>query len=109
MSVGQGEAPTGESVLPWWVAEESLGHELCPPFYHSSTQLQSGQCSVIIDPGAWSNLMGADLARRLVVKAQSSGWKPTQTKMSQPLKIQGVGPWAYGLRLDVEDSHCDDR
>ena len=90
LSVGQ-----GENLRPWWIAEESIGHELCPPFYHSSTHLCSGQCSVIVVPGAWSNLMGADLARHLIVKAQGSGWGPTQMKMNQPLKIQGVGmvPW----------------
>ena len=75
-------AETGSSVFPWWPV---TGTEQISPVYHASTQLPSGRVSIIIDPGAWTNLIGSTLARKLTQVAMKFGIKPKQTKMSEPL------------------------
>ena len=59
--------------------------------YHAATQLASGRLSFIVDPGAWTNLVGKSLARRLCAAALAAGHKPTQSPMSKPLEVAGVG------------------
>ena len=54
------------------------------------TQLPDGRLSIIVDPGAWTNLMGANLARALAQRAISAGHRPQQVKMDT-LNVQGVG------------------
>ena len=46
---------------------------------------------MIVDPGAWTNLMGANLAKQLAERAVKAGHTPVQERMQQPLSIQGVG------------------
>ncbi len=71
-------------VAPWW-----------PPgplqTYHAATQLASGEVSVLVDPGAWTNLIGGKLAKKLAQLAVNAGFKPRQWKMKQPLQVAGVG------------------
>ena len=84
-------APLPESpseMFPWWPAD--VPHPTDAPTYHSSTQVP-GKCSVIVDSGAWTNLIGEKLARELAKKAISAGMRPSQTRMKQPLSVQGVG------------------
>ena len=69
--------------FPWWPVETGV--------YHAATQLPDGRLSLIVDPGAWTNLMGSTLARKLATKATANGHKPTQAKLDDPLKIRGVG------------------
>jgi hypothetical protein len=79
---------TAETVLPWWpVATQGT---LPVPYYHASTQLP-GKLSMIVDIGAWTNLIGSDMARALTQRALANGLKPGQNKMTSPLTIQGVG------------------
>ena len=59
--------------------------------YHTATQLPDGRLSILIDPGAWTNLMGANLARKLAQRALRQGLKPTQEEMPNPLTVSGVG------------------
>ena len=75
------------SNFPWWPVNTPV--ELAPA-YHASTQLPSGKLSLIVDPGAWTNLMGKVLARRLIQRAIASGHKPKQEKIS-PIHVAGVG------------------
>ena len=87
-------SPQAGSTLPWWPAnvEENEGMEAhASAAYHTRTQLTSGQLSVIIDPGAWTNLMGENLARQLSRRAVEAGHRPQQVTMDKPLTIQGVG------------------
>ena len=56
---------------------------------------------MIVDPGAWTNLMGAKLARKLVQRALSAGQKPTQNKMEQ-LNIQGVGNGSQSCNFKLQ-------
>jgi hypothetical protein len=64
------------------------GEQQC---YHSSTRLPDGRLSVIVDTGAWTNLMGENLAKAIGQRAVDHGLKPEQRKMAEPLNIQGVG------------------
>ena len=75
------------SVLPWWPVDNSVE---VSPTYHASTQLPSGRLSLIVDPGAWTNLMGKLLARRLIQRAVAAGHKPTQEKIPA-IHVAGVG------------------
>ena len=49
-----------ETLYPWWPDTYA---------YHSMTNLPDGRLSIIVDPGAWTNLIGANLARKLVTRA----------------------------------------
>ena len=86
-----GSAHSQASHFPWW--PEFAGS------YHVATQLPDGRLSLIVDPGAWTNLLGSNLARRISVKAIAAGYKPAQERMSEPLSVRGVGkgsqhcPW----------------
>ena len=62
--------------FPWWPVETGV--------YHAATQLPDGRLSLIVDPGAWTNLMGSTLARKLATKATANGHKPTQAKLDDP-------------------------
>ena len=60
------------------------------------TQLQDGRLSMIVDPGAWSNLIGAKLASALVSRAitHKEALEPkrvNQLKLQKPLEVAGVG------------------
>ena len=97
-------------LAPWWPAPpESTGH--CPPFYHATTQLPNGQLSMIVDPGAWTNLWGKVVARALTKRALDNGHDPEQTKMRQPLAIQGVGNGSqqcqWQLTCPIAAPHAD--
>ena len=52
------EGPEPMVTLPWWPVADEGSRSICE-VYHQSTQLQSGQNSFIVDPGAWTNLIGA--------------------------------------------------
>lgn len=47
--------------------------------------------SIIIDPGAWTDLIDETLARSLARHAIEAGHKPSQDQLVTPLRIQGVG------------------
>ena len=86
------------SVLPWWPADTPL--ELSPT-YHASTQLPSGRISLIVDPGAWTNLIGKLLARRLIQRAITAGHKPKQEKIPA-IHVAGVGKGQQQCDYKVE-------
>ena len=103
---------TGSSLVrptfPWWPAAGCEAEE-CHPYYHAATQLPSGKLSVIVDPGAWTNLMGAKVARALAQRALGQGHQPEQTRMPKALDIQGVGngsqqcQWQLTCPIAVKD------
>ena len=83
------ETPS-ERVLPWWpsYADQS------PAVYHAATQLRDGRQSLLVDVGAWTNLIGSQLARQIATKAQQHGLASTQKKLDRPMTVQGVGDGA---------------
>ena len=59
--------------------------------YHTSTQLTDGRLSIIVDPGAWTNLVAQVLARKVAQRALANGFEPRQAQMDQTLQVAGVG------------------
>lgn len=86
--------PQGETVLPWWPGEDTPTVE-GSPFYHASTQLPGDQLSIIVDSGAYTNLIGADLARKLTMRLQQRGMQPTQERLPHSVSIHGVGQGSH--------------
>ena len=68
--------------------------------YHTSTQLPDGRLSVVIDPGAWTNLIGSDLARKLVTRALKKGLAPKQTKIKL-FNVAGGGNGTQTCKLGI--------
>ena len=58
--------------------------------FHASTQLPNGQLSIIVDPGAWTNVTGSDLTRKQVTRAMEHGYEPAQHQMSK-MTVNGIG------------------
>ena len=88
-------------VMPWWPVPPSTGEEMVAPFYHAATQLPGGKLSMIVDIGAWTNLMGENLCRELSRRAITYGHKPVQDKVVGGLTIQGVGNGTQECRWQV--------
>ena len=59
---------------------------------------------MIVDSGAWTNLMGVNLAKALTQRALKAGLKPEQHPMSTPLNIQGVGSGVQQCRYYLKAS-----
>ena len=72
--------------------------------YHAATQLTSGQLSLIVDPGAFTSLIGADLARKLAIRAKSSHKNIEQEAMPVPLDVAGVGDGSQKCHWQIK---CD--
>ena len=63
--------------------------------------------SIIVDPGAYTNLAGARWTREAAARALAAGYRPSQKQMAQPLNVQGVGnghqtaKWATEMPIAV--------
>ena len=57
---------------------------------------------MIVDPGAWTSMMGSNLARALVRACIAAGHRPQQCKMDKPVKIAGVGTGSNDIRFEFE-------
>ena len=79
-------------MFSWWPVENS---------YHSTTRLEDGRHGLLVDPGAWSNLVGEQWVVDMAKKALKSGWKPDQRRMDRPLTVQGVGAGANKAEWEV--------
>ena len=60
-------------------------------YFHASTRLPDGRLGILVDPGAWTNLAGATVARQIAEAAAGYGHSPSQKTLKQPLAIMGVG------------------
>ena len=74
-----------ETHMPWWPLPKQEGVA-----YHSSTQLPGHSC-IIVDPGAFTNLMGSNWAVSQATKARNAGGHSYTTRLVQPMVIKGVG------------------
>ena len=94
-----------QSILPW---TPSPGQQP-DGYYHASTQLPGGIPSIMVDVGAWTNLAGKVIARKIAQVAIGSGLKPEQKKMNIPFQIMGVGngsqacTWETKLPICIDD------
>jgi len=93
--------PVSQFMAPWWPSEPSNTPS-------PATQLANGRLSLIVDPAAWTNLMGAKLAKQLAQLAVDSGYQPRQWKMTEPLEVAGVGngthtaEWCLSIPIALE-------
>ena len=83
----QASMHSAQSVLPWYPAAgvQPTG------YYHATTDLPSNVPGLLVDIGAFTNLGGSKRGRTLAQAAINAGYKPSQSQMSRPLHIQGVG------------------
>ena len=72
------------NAYPWWPSESAA---LTTAYHSISIPDRAG---IIIDPGAYTNLIGENTARMFAQKAIENGFKPRQWKM-KPMYVQGVG------------------
>ncbi|CAE8619736.1 unnamed protein product [Polarella glacialis] len=86
------------TVLPWWPASATDVTSVL----HSATRLADGRMSIIVDPGAWTNLAGARFARMQAQRAVAAGHTPSQSPMTRPLQIQGVGNGVQSAKWQTE-------
>jgi hypothetical protein len=77
-------SPDNQEAYPWWPSES---FEPTAAYHSISIPDRAG---IIIDPGAYTNLIGENTARAFAQKAIENGHKPRQWKM-KPMYVQGVG------------------
>ena len=70
---------------PWWPVPEVESE-----VFHSSTQLEGHQ-SILVDPGAYTNLVGSEWAARQAQVAKDAGRTSYKVRMEQSMNIKGVG------------------
>ena len=71
------------------------------------TQLQDGQLSIIVDPGAWSNLIGTKRAKALILQIEAHELfleykRPQQHKLGRALEVAGVGKGSRQCEYELE-------
>ncbi|CAK8988411.1 unnamed protein product [Durusdinium trenchii] len=96
--------------FPWWPSEEDSHAKAV---YHSISI--PNRAGIIIDPGAYTNLIGEHTARSFAKMAIEHGYTPRQWRM-KPMFVQGVGEgqqkceWTVSIpiacRLSVEGRVC---
>ena len=80
--------PHGTPTFPWWPETSELSGATST--YHSSTQVPGHQ-SIVVDPGAWTNLAGQQWAERQATAARNAGLRSTRKSMTNPMAVRGVG------------------
>lgn len=73
---------TPEGHFPWWPSDATA--------FHSETSAP-GRQSIVVDPGAYTNLAGENWAVQQATIAREHGYQSTRTPMRNPLSIKGVG------------------
>ena len=74
-----------QQFFTWWQCEIN---DAC---YHGNTRLADGRQGLLIDPGAWNNLVGENWAQEMARKALMAGHKPQQNRMDRAMCVAGVG------------------
>ena len=87
-------------VFPWWCGM-------------ANTELENEPFSILVDPGAFTNLCGLNWARRAAKWAMRHGLQPDQERMVEPMNVHGVGngshtaDWRLHLPVAITDSTDD--
>ena len=101
----QSQADGSGAALPWWPSQGQQPE----PYFHASVQLPDGRLALIVDVGAWTNLVGGKFAQEQARRAVAAGRKPRSSKMAKPLRVQGVGSgtpetwWQTELPIAIPD------
>jgi hypothetical protein len=86
-------------MYPWWPEPSLFGKT---DNYHSSTRLEDGRQGLLVDPGAWSNLVGENWVYDLIAKSQKVGLDSKHRKMTEPFVVQGVGTGTNDALSEVQ-------
>ena len=81
-------SPEGHNIFPWWPNNDSSNDEEMPAAYHTISM--PDRHGIIVDPGAYTNLIGEETARIFAAMAVKNGHEPKQWRM-KTMFIQGVG------------------
>ena len=76
--------------FPWWPSLAAEGSLEQDAVYHTTTAHPNFN-SLLIDPGAYTNLAGLNWIRSMAQVCLDQGMSPVQSRMAQPMHIQGVG------------------
>ena len=76
-----------------------------PPAFHAQVRLASGE-ALLIDIGAWDNLVGSEFVARASAEAQSAGHGCAWQKMKRMLSVEGVGKEANTTSDEVTLPIC---
>ena len=91
-----GTPESGQAAYPWWIGL-------------AATELKEG-LSILVDPGAYTNLCGEQWARRAASLAVERGFTPSEQRMRKPLSVHGVGngsnqaAWQLNLPITLTDT-----
>ena len=85
---------TPSQTLPWWPAEGSHPTE---SVFHGTTQMP-GKCSVIVDSGAWTNLIGETLARKRRDSREEAGQEGPRSRTVPEAEQDGTATEDPGSR-----------
>ena len=92
--------PHGTPTFPWWPDAPTSSA------LHSTTQVP-GHLSVVVDPGAWTNLAGQDWAERQAAAARTVGLRATCKTTTNPMSVRGVGEGTQACRhVATLPAHC---
>ena len=89
-----------EAAFPWWPVPSHQGDSSTTASvsaYHSSVRLPDGRVGLLVDPGSYGNLVGAQWLEEALPKVAKP---PTMTARGSPLQVGGVGK---GAQTCVED------
>ena len=77
---------------PWWPIPSNS--DATEGIYHSRTRLEGGREGLLVDPGAFSNLMGSKWMERQAKIASDHGRQAHTLPLESPLRVEGVGKLA---------------
>jgi hypothetical protein len=77
-----------------------------PPAFHAQVRLRDGRESLLVDVGAWDNLAGSKVMKRVIDRAVSAGHGCAWQKLKKTLSIEGVGKSANEATEGVTAAIC---
>ena len=90
-----------EDVFPWWPVASDDGIQPDAPYLLASTSLPEGRQGILVDPGAYTNLIGSDAVRAMAQAALKAGLQPRQERLAKPLHVSGVGKGSQEATWEV--------
>ncbi|CAE7335652.1 HRD1B [Symbiodinium sp. CCMP2592] len=104
-AAGQDDAEyeDAQPTFPWWPAAREGAASAA--VYHQATMLP-GHNALLIDPGAHTNLVGLKWVQQMLEKAQRAGRMPSQSRLQEPLTVQGVGQGVQRCTWSVSMPIC---
>ena len=77
-----------------------------PPAFHAQVRLRDGRESLLVDVGAWDNLAGSKVMKRVIDRAVAAGHGCVWQKLKKTLSIEGVGKSANEATESATTAIC---